>query len=124
MVAVLSITFIFMPLLMMTSPPRIPGLHGPIHVIVMVNSGLVLPSEISTMVNLELKSPVTLERVVLVLPPMSHVETLAHDPSALWVISLDLQFFCRICALKADIFASVAASIQDSTRDRRPPHHH
>ena len=51
--------FIFMPLLMMTSPPCMPGLHAPIHVIVIVVSGVLLPSAVTTMVNLELKSPVT-----------------------------------------------------------------
>jgi hypothetical protein len=109
-----SITFIFMPLLMMTSPPFMPGLQGPIHVIVISVSGLVWPSNVIVIVILELKSPVMTACVVLTLPGVnSQVDVLVQLPSILCAIELDLQFFCRIPALKADIFASVAASMQD-----------
>src|SRR5580658_4103647 len=103
-----------MPLPIMTSPPFIPGLHGPIHVIVMFTSGALWPSVRNTMVILELKSPVIWPRVVRAAPgPNLQVETVDQEPSILWVIELDEQFFWRTCELKTDIFACDSSLTQD-----------
>lgn len=108
-----SSTFIFMPLPIQTSPPFMPGLHGPIHVIVMFTSGLSLPSVVSTIVILESKLPVICACVVRALPPKVQVDALLQEPSMLWEIELDEQFFCRICALNTDIFACDSSLTQD-----------
>ena len=109
-----SSTFIFMPLAMMTSPPFMPGLHGPIHVIVIVVSGLLLPSANITIVYLALKSPVICACVVCAAPdPNLQVEVLDHDPSILCVIVLDEQFFRRICELNTDVFACDSSLTHD-----------
>src|ERR1700731_2049971 len=95
-----SITFIFIPLAIQTSPPFMPGLHGTIHVIVIFISGVLLPFVYITIVILELKSPVSWARDVLSWPPNVQVDVLVHEPSILWATWLDLQFFWRNCELK------------------------
>jgi len=90
-----------------------PGLHGPIQVIVMVVSGVLRPSAINTIVIFESKSPEMCACVVREAPPNLQVDELVHEPSMLCVIELDEQFFWRICELKTDIFACDSSLTQD-----------
>lgn len=76
--------FIFAPLGMITSPPRMPGSHAPIQVMVMVVSGGAVGGLRMVMVILELKSPLTSARVVRTTPGWnSQLDTLVHEPSGL-----------------------------------------
>src|ERR1700742_4568618 len=99
---------------MMTSPPFMPGLQAPIHVMVMVVSGALLPSTVITMVTLELKSPLTCTWVVRV-PPVGSLQVvvLFQDPSRPCETELDWQLVRRNCELKIDTFASDSGVTQD-----------
>ncbi len=109
-----SITFILNPLSMMTSPPRMPGLQGPIHVIVMCMSGRVLPSVVMSMAIFESKSPVTWARVVRTGPlPNEQFETEVQEPSKFRVAVLAVQFLRRVLALNTDILACDSSVTQD-----------
>jgi hypothetical protein len=107
--------FIFVPSLMMTSPPFWPGLQGPIRVETIVISGGALGGDRIVIVILESKSPLTSARDVLVTPGRSsHVVSDVQEPFGLRVICAcwHLRLF-DTSALKIDVRASDAASTQD-----------
>ena len=82
--AFVSSRFIFMPLLMITSPGLMPGLQGPTQVMVIDVSGRELPVSCMTMVILELKSPRMTPLEVRCRPAMLHVDVTLQEPSMLW----------------------------------------
>jgi hypothetical protein len=114
--------FIFAPLGITTSPPRMPASQAPIQVMVMVMLGGAVGGERMVMVRLELKSPTTSARVVRSTPGWnSQVVTDVHEPSGLWVSWSGLQLWARRTdELNTEFRAAEASSTHDFIDIGRP----